>query len=177
MNNPYSPPDAILSGAPDEAASYTPSMFQLNGRIGRVRYMAYLFGLGMLFIVALALVAVLLRSQPLAVLAIQVVQVAGVLAIGFIVARRRLHDMGRSGWLALGTFIPLVNFLVGLWLVFAPGATGANRFGPPPGPNTRGLIFLAALLPAAFIAGVLAIALAPQKSAAERAISDMEQAV
>ena len=177
MNNPYSTPATDLAGAPAVEQSYMPAMFQLNGRIGRVRYLAYLFGLGLLFIVALALGALTVRDNSYAMLVVKAVQIVGTLAIAGILARRRLHDLGQRGWLAIGVFVPVVNFFVGLWLVFWPGDKAANRYGPRPGPNTRGLVFLAALLPAAVIAGVLVVALAPQKSAAERAISEMEQAV
>ena len=46
---------------------------------------------------------------------------------------RRCHDLGHSGWLVLLSFLPYVNFVFGLYLVFASGEPGPNRFGPPPG--------------------------------------------
>jgi uncharacterized membrane protein YhaH (DUF805 family) len=45
---------------------------------------------------------------------------------------RRLHDTGKSGWMALVSLIPFVG---GLWLLILmtiDGQTGPNRFGPDP---------------------------------------------
>lgn len=49
------------------------------------------------------------------------------------VSVRRYHDTGRTGWLALLLFVPLIN-LLGLALLCAPGTTGPNRYGPQPAP-------------------------------------------
>lgn len=45
-----------------------------------------------------------------------------------IAAVRRSHDLGRSGWFALITFIPFV----GWYLVFKEGQPGENKYGLPP---------------------------------------------
>ncbi|HVL76186.1 MAG TPA: DUF805 domain-containing protein [Noviherbaspirillum sp.] len=45
-------------------------------------------------------------------------------------AARRLHDTGRSGWLLLIGFIPIVGALVLIYFLVQPGE-GANRFGEP----------------------------------------------
>jgi len=52
---------------------------------------------------------------------------------------RRLHDRDMSGWWYLGviaaSFIPFVGFLASiafLVLMFLPGTSGSNRFGPDP---------------------------------------------
>ncbi len=45
---------------------------------------------------------------------------------------RRLHDLGHTGWLALVTFIPFVNFVFGIYLLFALGTRGPNIYGPDP---------------------------------------------
>ena len=37
---------------------------------------------------------------------------------------RRLHDLGRSGWYLLLAFIPLLNVVMLLYLIFAPGVRG-----------------------------------------------------
>jgi uncharacterized protein YegL len=53
----------------------------------------------------------------------------GLLTIGFwiflIGLIKRAHDVGLSGWFVL---VPFLN----LWLLFAPGQEGANKFGPNP---------------------------------------------
>ncbi len=44
---------------------------------------------------------------------------------------RRFHDRNKSGWLILLLFVPLIQFLVMLYLLFARGEQHANRFGYP----------------------------------------------
>jgi uncharacterized membrane protein YhaH (DUF805 family) len=44
---------------------------------------------------------------------------------------RRLHDIGKSAWMLLVSFIPLVN----IWLLFLfakKGDSGKNKYGPSP---------------------------------------------
>lgn len=45
---------------------------------------------------------------------------------------RRFHDLNRSGWLYFLTFIPLLNIILGFYLVFVRGTCGMNRYGPDP---------------------------------------------
>ena len=45
---------------------------------------------------------------------------------------RRLHDLGRTGWLWLLTWIPFVNFALVVYAFCFKGTTGPNRFGPDP---------------------------------------------
>jgi len=44
---------------------------------------------------------------------------------------RRLHDVNLSGWLTLLVFVPFVNLLLFLYLLFAPGTEGPNKYGNP----------------------------------------------
>ena len=53
-----------------------------------------------------------------------------VLLPGIAVGVRRLHDVDKSGWLALIAFIPLIGALVLLYFAVQPGTQGPNRFGP-----------------------------------------------
>lgn len=52
--------------------------------------------------------------------------------IGASLGIRRCHDNDWSGWLVLLHFVPLVNIVFGLLLLFKPGTPGPNRFGPDP---------------------------------------------
>lgn len=45
---------------------------------------------------------------------------------------RRLHDLDKSGFYYFLFFIPYVNFLFYVYLIFAPGTKHANQFGPIP---------------------------------------------
>jgi len=44
---------------------------------------------------------------------------------------RRLHDLNRTGWLALIVYLPVIGFLFWLYLVVAHGSTERNRYGRP----------------------------------------------
>lgn len=51
------------------------------------------------------------------------------------VAVRRLHDIGKSGWLLLAMIIPFVNIIVGIILLIyylKDSDYGTNKFGPSP---------------------------------------------
>ena len=45
---------------------------------------------------------------------------------------KRLHDLDKSGYFGLIGLIPIVGFLFGLYLMFAKGTDGPNRFGEDP---------------------------------------------
>lgn len=170
MHNPTRPHET--------SETYQPSMFQLQGRIGRLRYMAYSFALGVLVVLCMAVLMTMVGESAAGLALVQGLGVLASLAASLIVGARRLHDMGRKSWLAGGLIVPFVNIAVALWLVCAPGDARANRYGPAPGRNTRGLIVLAWAIPVIFLAGLLAaIVLAPHKSAVQRAHDEMEQAI
>ena len=48
------------------------------------------------------------------------------------VGARRLHDIGRSGWLQLINVVPLIGFIVLIVWYAKDGDSGPNRFGPDP---------------------------------------------
>ena len=45
---------------------------------------------------------------------------------------RRLHDIGKSGWLQLLALIPLVGWAILIYWDAQPGDPAANQYGPPP---------------------------------------------
>jgi len=154
-----------------------PAMFQLRGRIGRVRYLAYNVLPGLLCMVAAA-AALLGMYVFFPVTVVGCIVSLGAFAFTFVIAGRRLHDLGHARWPLIGLLIPGVGLLLFLWLACAPGQPGANRFGPAPAPNTRAMVVLAWMLPLIYVVSMLAMtALAPHKSNAQRARDEMEQAI
>jgi len=45
---------------------------------------------------------------------------------------RRLHDIGKSGWLQLLGFIPVIGWILLIYWAAQPGDAAANAYGPPP---------------------------------------------
>ena len=57
--------------------------------------------------------------------------ILGLLIPSLAVAVRRLHDIDKSGWFYLITFIPFVNIVLIVWSC-QRGTEGPNRFGDDP---------------------------------------------
>lgn len=47
----------------------------------------------------------------------------------------RLHDLGKSGWFMLLSYIPLVGIVVGFYILLGEGEKGKNIYGNPPSPQ------------------------------------------
>lgn len=47
-------------------------------------------------------------------------------------AFRRLHDLDKSGWWLLLSFVPVIGWLVLLYFMIKRGTVGPNSFGPDP---------------------------------------------
>jgi uncharacterized membrane protein YhaH (DUF805 family) len=45
---------------------------------------------------------------------------------------RRLHDLNRPAWWVIATFVPLLNLVLWLYLLFARGTYGPNQYGADP---------------------------------------------
>lgn len=46
-------------------------------------------------------------------------------------AARRLHDIGKSGWMQLIGLIPIIGWIIVIYFLAQP-SEGENRFGPAP---------------------------------------------
>ena len=165
--NPYTAPDAVLDGGHD--VHYEPTIFSFSGRIGRLRYLAYSFGLSFLLMVVISFVTAFMgvmggENSILAMVGLVLVGilyvVVIVLTMGF--AKRRFNDLDKSGWWMLTFLIPVVNLLVSIYLIFFPGTDGSNRFGPAPAANTTGVVILGWTIPVLFILGMVAAIAIPQ---------------
>lgn len=158
---PYAPPTANVAEALPEFAELKP--FGIEGRIGRLRYLAWslamtavamvIVGIGMAGIFALGSDTSLLTIVGGLLGALAVI---AMVVVGIQIGVKRLHDIGWSGWLLLVSLIPAVGSVFSIIMVVVPGSTGANRFGPPPPPNSRGVKILAGLWLLVPVLGILA---------------------
>lgn len=151
---PYAPPRAQIGEPAPEYGEL--KVFTIQGRIGRLRYLAWSMSL-----MAAALGLLLVASVAFAVSAVLGSILTGVLCLAFLfvsmqICVQRLHDIGWSGWLMLLNLVPIVGNLFSLAILLMPGNEGPNRFGPPQPPNSRAVRILAALWLLVPVIGILA---------------------
>lgn len=167
--NPYIAPDAPLDNGQDEL--YQPKIFSFNGRIGRLRYLAYALGTSiLLMLLMMPIMGTTMLAGGLAggeagmggmaILATLLFGVAFfVLAVMF--GKRRLNDLNRSGWWYLLALVPIVSFIMAIYMIFFPGAQETNNFGSAPVANTLGVQILAWSMPVLCVLGIVAAMIIP----------------
>ncbi|WP_095101164.1 DUF805 domain-containing protein [Pseudomonas sp. Irchel 3A5] len=139
--SPYAPPRANVVDA--ETGYSDLKVFSFQGRIGRIRYLAWLSVLTFTGAIAAGICTLIMSASLVGGgLALAVVGAAAFL-VTLQIGTQRLHDAGWSAWLLCLYLVPYVGFILSLLLVFAPGNKTTNRYGPPPPPNNRGVIALA----------------------------------
>lgn len=149
MNQPYAAPASSLGAG--QGNRYQPRLFQVKGRLGRVRYFVYAMTITLIVyavfaaVTAFAAVAGQPATEPGGVMfsvLMVLLAVGGVFTgvMSIIYGVRRLNDMNRSGWLILLMFVPLANVLLALVMLFTPGSKGENQYGPAPAANGGGVI-------------------------------------
>lgn len=163
--NPYTAPEAALGTAQDD--SYEPSIVSFNGRIGRMRYLSYNMGANLIMMAAMIplLGSMGMMGDVSGVGAIGMVAYVAVNIVALVFAvmwgKRRLNDLDRSGWWILLLFVPLVNLVLIIYMLFFRGAESANNFGPPPSENSVGVKVLFWLFIVFFVGGIAAAILLP----------------
>jgi uncharacterized membrane protein YhaH (DUF805 family) len=160
--NPFIAPQAELEDKEAQADSeFTLNLFSAQGRIGRVRYLAYSMGLSVSVMLAGGVLFAITSSVIAIILAYLVV-----FYFSFMLAIKRSHDFNASGWASLLIFLPLVNFI----FLFIPGTDGPNRFGNKTAPNGNAWIVVVVAVVGIFVIGILAaIALPAYQQYVQRA--------
>lgn len=150
-DSPYAPPRASVGESLPEFATLKP--LSVEGRIGRLRFLAWTMVLSLVtlpIVGVFALLALGLVSGDSTTGLIIGAILACFLFIGFLIVSilfsvQRLHDIGWSGWLWLLNLVPFVGSFFPLVIMVVPGNTGANRYGPPPPPNSTAVKVLCSL--------------------------------
>lgn len=155
--NPYQAPAANLDFSHAEEYSEV-RFFSTSGRLGRVRYLTYSIGYGLLFYLlpVIVLSAVLgaagMMEDETVALAVAGISWVLIICVGLVLARRRAHDFDKSGWFGLLSLVPLVNLL----FLFVPGTDGENRYGKKTPPNRGGAAVLVIGIAVIALVGILA---------------------
>lgn len=162
--NPYAAPQADVRDVVATQEYQDVRLWSPKGRIGRLRYLAWLFGFQFLVGVPVGIISGIVPDMAgILLVALYLV----VLVFSALIAIKRSHDMNWSGWTVLLMLIPFVALV---W-IFKAGTEGPNRFGNPPPPNTTGIKIAGLLLPILFIVGVVAaIAIPAYADYADRAM-------
>ncbi len=161
--NPYAPPGAAVADiASADALRHQPvKLFSSKGRIGRMRYLAYLTYSYLVLMLATFVLSLALAfgtgaaGQGGAWVPIVTAIAAMVVYFPFyaLITIQRSHDMNWSGWSALLTLVPLA---VLVWM-FKGGTPGENRFGATPPPNTLAVNIGAWLMAVPIILGLIGV--------------------
>ncbi|KTC46056.1 hypothetical protein AO262_20110 [Pseudomonas fluorescens ABAC62] len=149
--SPYAPPRAAVGDNLPEYAAL--KVFTINGRIGRLRYLAWTLALTVALLIAAGILstvgfAIATASPTIAIIVGSLLGFAlfvAAVVVSVQIGVQRLHDLGWSGWLYLLNLVPLVNSIFPLLLLVLPGNAGANQYGAPPPRNSTAVKVLASL--------------------------------
>lgn len=108
----------------DWDASVNRGILTYQGRVNRARYLGQIIGL---YAIAFVWGVVFFQSEGMVAFGVLLITVAASAPIV-----RRFHDLNKSGWYYWLGIIPVVNIVVGLYLLFARGTDGDNEYGPDP---------------------------------------------
>lgn len=122
------------AGAKYEPDTDLKSMYlRYDNRLNRKRYILRSLALLAVVIVITVLIGFLaaaLKIKSLSILG-TIISIASAIP-SFMLAIRRLHDLDRPTWWCIGCLIPLVNGVLGIYLLFFKGTDGPNQYGPDP---------------------------------------------
>lgn len=124
MSDVYAAPQADLSGL----ARTETSLPALNGRIGRLQWLAYCVA-GYLLVGLLEVGYGLVTTDPLQWKYFTWMQTGVLVLLIALVSRRRLHDLRLDAPFLLGAILPFINLYFFFMMVFKAGDQGANEYG------------------------------------------------
>ena len=168
--NPYIPPQGKVEDRPFSSEEFgVINILSSKGRLGRLRYFSYSFGISIAGMVVFGLIAALLSMLPSSVqsFAMGALMIPGYLVLTVVLVMlgiQRLHDIGKSGWYYLLMIIPILGVAASLWMMFWPGSKVANAYGPPPPPTKSGLLWVIIILGMVVMLGIIAAIAIPAYS-------------
>lgn len=134
-SSPYASPMALADQDSDEVGEL--NIWGIEGRIGRMRYVAWSMVFMFAMLPAVLVCALAFKVSPWLGGLLGIVAGIGAMVVGLQISIKRLHDIGWSGWLLLIGLIPLVGSIFQLLTFVMPGSKGSNRFGAPPPANSK----------------------------------------
>ncbi|MET0334494.1 MAG: DUF805 domain-containing protein [Rhizobacter sp.] len=176
----YAPPTADVDGGYVSDVVDAPPMvsFSFEGRFGRVSYFnAYALAMVSMAVTGI-LAAVLVPITRSALILIPIVPLfLAFLVWNFRVCALRLHDINRSGWWGLLSFVPYVNFVFGVVLAFWPGNADDNDYGSKPKRGNLAIAIAVLVISIVSVIVIAAVALPAYKRYGDRAREMQQQRV
>ncbi|MGV8919109.1 MAG: DUF805 domain-containing protein [Pseudomonas sp.] len=142
-SSPYAPPRASVGAALPQYSEL--KVFSLQGRIGRIRYLAWSLVLMVALVIVAGLCAAMLTNSLVGGGLLITVATVVFFVISVQIGVQRLHDAGWSGWLLLINLVPFVGMFFPLLMMIIPGNAGANQYAAPEPPAGKGVKALASL--------------------------------
>ena len=142
----------------ESTAEIAHGLFSPQGRMTRMRYIAYSGGLSFLIMLAVGIAGALLGAAVpgLGMIVVTLGYIA-VFVLVVLLTIKRCHDFNVTGWLALVLIIPLAALI--FWII--PGTEGDNRFGPAPPPNSTAVRIVAWIIIGLAVLSAAGMVLAP----------------
>lgn len=119
----------------DMEAVFKELFFTSAGRLNRKSYIYRSIFLSLV----LGIIQGILELATVAIEALELLFAVLLLALcifgfvaGIMMLARRLHDLDKSGWWMLLLFVPLVNILFYIYILFFKGTEGPNQYGEDP---------------------------------------------
>ena len=107
--------------------------FDFSGRARRKEYWMFIL-FNLIFMISLGIIAAITENVGggSSVFFLLVAYMLGVFIPSFAVLVRRLHDVGKSGWMVLVYFIPIIGKIWLLVLCCTDSEGGSNEWGVSP---------------------------------------------
>jgi uncharacterized membrane protein YhaH (DUF805 family) len=105
--------------------------FTIHGRVDRKTYWIFFVLPSIVFSISIEIILEIYGADIARLALIPLVPIIVALISGWI---KRLHDLNHSGWWALLTFIPFINFIFSIiYLGIVKGNLAENKYGLPNG--------------------------------------------
>ena len=147
-NNPYASPTAFVGDRENEEGFGDLKIFTSEGRLGRIRYLLYTIGVGLVGMMLAAVLTFIPIVGPILALVLYI----GIIVVTILLTIQRSHDFNTTGWMSLALLIPIASLI----FYFIPGTKGSNNYGLQPPPNSKAVKVTAFLLLALFVVIILA---------------------
>jgi len=123
---------SAIAAVPQNPTSLVEKLFWIDGRISRTAYIMLSLLQIVVTIIAFWVSLALLQVSDVVVFGLLVMLGVALFWSILAVTTKRYHDVDASGWWQLLGVVPVLGWLIPIYLAVKPGTDGPNRFGPQP---------------------------------------------